>query len=120
MKVFFIALLGFSLPAIAKDKPKAVIEKAVVQQITVTNNLIGEKKVWEPSLIKVKSGKPVELRLVNTLKDPHGFNAPGLADNVVVGGLETKIVKFTPMTKGTVKYNCQLHPPHVGGDIVVE
>lgn len=90
------------------------------QKLTLTNKLIDGKKVWEPSSLHAKAGEPVELKLINTLPDPHGFNLPGLADNVVVGGKETKTVTFTPKQKGEVKFNCQLHPAHVGGELKVD
>ena len=91
-----------------------------MQHVTLTNKLVDGKKTWLPADIKVKAGQPVELELVNTLPDPHGFNLPGLAPNVVVPGNSKTTVKFTATKKETIKYTCQLHPAHVGGSVVVE
>ena len=88
--------------------------------VTITNKLIDGKKTWLPADIKVKASEPVELELVNTLPDPHGFNLPGLAPNVVVPGNSKTMVKFTATKKETIKFNCQLHPAHVGGSVVGE
>lgn len=97
----------------------AVAATQIVEQVTVTNKLIDGKKTWVPSEVKVHPGAKVELTLVNTLPDPHGFNAAGMADKVVVGANETKTVTFTAGKAGETKFNCQLHPAHVGGKIVV-
>lgn len=94
---------------------------AQAETITLTNKIVDGKKTWVPADVKVKAGEKVELTLVNTLPDPHGFNAPGMAKDVVVNGNETKTVSFTaPKEAGTVKYTCHLHPAHVGGNIIVQ
>jgi FtsP/CotA-like multicopper oxidase with cupredoxin domain len=103
-------------PAVVPQVP--LTNKA--QQITLTNKIVDGKKTWLPAELKVKVGEPVELFLVNTLLDPHGFNLPGLAPDVVVPGNSKTKVKFTPSKKETINFNCQLHPAHVGGSFVVE
>lgn len=95
-------------------------EAAKVEKVTLTNKLIDGKKVWEPGAIKVAAGSEIELTLTNTLADPHGFTVPGLVENVVVAGNETKTVKVAATKAGTYKFSCQLHPAHVGGEIVVK
>jgi hypothetical protein len=95
-------------------------DKIEVQKITVTNKLVDGKKTWLPSEINVKAGQKVELELMNTLAEPHGFNVPGLAENIVVGGKATQVVYFTPSKKEKIKFSCQLHPAHVGGHINVD
>ncbi|MEI6398153.1 MAG: cupredoxin domain-containing protein [Pseudomonadota bacterium] len=111
-------------PAKAEAAKPAVVPQVSLtnkaQQITLTNKIVDGKKTWLPAELKVKVGQPVELFLVNTLPDPHGFNLPGLAPDVVVPGNSKTKVKFTPSKKETIKYTCQLHPAHVGGSVVVE
>ena len=117
--MFTSAQGAYSADAKAPAKAEAA-KPAAVQHVTLTNKLVDGKKTWLPADIKVKAGQPVELELVNTLPDPHGFNLPGLAPNVVVPGNSKTTVKFTATKKETIKYTCQLHPAHVGGSVVVE
>lgn len=118
------AVLAFAGVAQAETPPaktKAAPAAEQVDKITVTNKVVDGKKTWLPADIKLKAGEKVELTLVNTLPDPHGFNAPGMAQDVVVNGNETKVVTFTaPKDAGTVKFTCHLHPAHVGGNIIVQ
>ena len=104
----------------SKTSAKAEAKKEQAQHITVTNKLVDGKKTWLPADINVKVGQKVELELVNTLPDPHGFNVPGLAENIVVSGNAKQIVSFTPTKKEKIKFNCQLHPAHVGGHVNVD
>ena len=46
---------------------------AATDKITFTNKIENGKKVWEPNTASVKAGDKVEITLVNTLADPHGF-----------------------------------------------
>jgi hypothetical protein len=104
----------------AAAKSTNEMKSQVVRHVTLTNKLIDGKKTWVPSELKIKAGEPVEIELINTLPDPHGFNLPGLAENVVVGGNEKKTVTLNPATKETIKFDCQLHPAHVGGQFIIE
>ncbi len=122
----FLSAAVLSLAGIAQAETPAAKKPAApaaeqVDKITVTNKLVDGKKTWLPADIKLKAGEKVELSLVNTLAEPHGFNAPGMAQDVVVNANETKVVSFTaPKEAGTVKYTCHLHPAHVGGNIIVQ
>ena len=108
----------------SKPAPAAepVAPPSVVQKVTLTNKLVDGKKTWLPADVSVQHGAKVELTLINTLADPHGFTAPGLtSEPIVVQGNETKTVTLTaPGKPGTVKFSCQLHPAHVGGSITVQ
>jgi plastocyanin len=91
-----------------------------VEKLTFTNKLIDGKKTWLPADAKIKAGHAVELTLINTLADPHGFSLPGMTSDIVVGGHETKTVALAAPKAGTYKFHCQLHPAHVGGAITVQ
>jgi plastocyanin len=109
----------------AHDETPAHAEQAhrdrEVQKLTFTNQLVGGKKTWLPATATVKAGEKLEITLVNELKDPHGFRAAGLlADAQVVGGGATKTVVVDAPKAGTYKFDCQLHPAHVGGQITVQ
>ena len=114
--------LSLAAPAFAGETaaPAAPADPAAAaQKITFTNKLVGDKKTWLPEGAKVSAGKPLEITLVNTLADPHGFSAPGLTDAFVVKGNETKTITVAAPKAGTYKFLCQLHPKHVGGSIEV-
>jgi len=125
--VLFTALAA-ATPALgkapAKSSTKAMATKgamaatAKVEKLTFTNKMVNGKKVWLPAKAQVKPGK-IQITLVNTLKDPHGFNVPGMMTPVVVGPNQTKVVTAQVAKAGTYKFNCQLHPTHVGGEITV-
>ncbi len=118
----FAALAQAETTASKPVAPAAAAPAADVQKVTMTIQLVNGKKVWLPANVDVKAGSQVELTLINTLADPHGFNAPGFTtEPIVVNGNETKTVTVTaPKTPGKVKFSCQLHPAHVGGDITVQ
>lgn len=116
--LFFAASAQAETPA-AKAPEAAKTE--VVKKVTITNQIVDGKKTWLPADVALKEGEQVELTLVNPLPDPHGFTAPGMAKDVIVNGKETKVVTFTaPKEAGTVKFSCQLHPAHVGGNFTVQ
>lgn len=104
----------------ATAKAPNEIKSQVIRHLTLTAKLVDGKKTWIPAEVKIKAGEPVEIELINTLEDPHGFNLPGLAENVVIGGSKKRTVTLNPATKGAVNFNCQLHPAHVGGQFIIE
>ena len=79
-------------------------------------------KIWVPGTIAVKKGERVQLRLINNVKsDPnqHGFSIPDFGVNVVVARGEPQDVEFVAKKAGIFPTQCQLHPAHVGGELVV-
>ena len=120
-----LAALSLAAPAFAADTAPAAAPAAqsatAAQKITFTNEVINGKKTWTPGEASVKAGEKLEIVLVNKLADPHGFNAPGLINApVVVPGNKTETVVVDAPKAGTYKFNCQLHPAHVGGQIKVQ
>lgn len=113
-----VALLSVSLTAPALAKKAA--PTPAVQKVTFTNKEVDGKKVWLPAEASLKFQGKVEITLINELKDPHGFSAPGLTkEPIVVLGGETKTVEVDGK-KGEYKFVCQLHPAHVGGTIKID
>jgi nitrosocyanin len=75
-----------------------------------------------PSTIVAKKGQTVRLTLVNKVpSDPnqHGFAIPAFGVAEVVTRGENKTVTFTADKEGVFPTSCQLHPAHVGGQLVV-
>lgn len=90
-----------------------------VKKFTLVNVLINKTKVWLPSTITVYEGDEVELTLDNKLAAPHGFKLAAYDIEVEVPSLNKRTVRFTAKNAGAHVFICQLHPPHVGGQIVV-
>lgn len=79
-------------------------------------------KVWVPTSITAKKGDTVKLKLVNKLPNDHGYSIPGFNVGVVVpaeGPNGNAEVTFTADKAGVFPINCQLHPAHVAGQLVV-
>jgi len=104
---------------------------------------IGGKKVWYPPtqvLNLVNSGtggrasSPVLLKVTNNLSSDHGFTLSTATSGVDPWSMDIKIVlkpgetKYIgiPMsdltyvtTSGLLKYSCQLHAAHLGGQLLI-
>lgn len=75
--------------------------------------------IWLPSSLIVDQGDDVELTLINKLDVPHGFKIDVFGIESVIEGKSKSTVTFTAKTVGVHPYTCQLHPPHIGGQIQV-
>jgi nitrosocyanin len=110
MKLALIAitlLLSFSALAEKRD-------------ITLVNYETNGLKQWLPGTIVVKKGDEVTLTLINNVPSGvHGFFIPDfdIKKEVKKGVKET--VTFKADKDGIFMMKCQLHPGHVGGQLVV-
>lgn len=108
-------LLGMHLvPAAAETAPDVTL--------TLVNVEYEGTKVWVPGTIVAKKGQTVRLTLINKVpSDPnqHGFAIPAYGVGEVITRGETKTVTFTADKEGIFPTSCQLHPAHVGGQLVV-
>ena len=89
------------------------------KKFTLINVVLDGTKIWLPSSLMVQQGDEVELTLINKLDDPHGFKIEDFGIEEVVQPKAQMTVKFTASKTGAHSYICQLHPPHIGGDILV-
>lgn len=93
--------------------------KAPGQQI----NVVMKKYDILPSVIRVKSGEPVELD-VTTADVQHGFDVPDLGIKESVQPGRTTRITFTPQKKGEFKVVCGVicgpHHEDMTGKLVVE
>ena len=108
-------LVGFGRPVIAA-------EKAAPVNMTMVNMEYEGTKLWLPGTITVKKGTKVVLKLINNVpSDPnqHGFAIPAFNVAEIVARGEPKTVEFTADKAGVFPIICQLHPAHVGGQLVV-
>ena len=92
---------------------------AEAKKFTLINVDLDGTKIWLPSSIMVHQGDDVELTLINKLNDPHGFAIKAFGLEEVVQPKSQVTVTFTASQAGAYTYSCHLHPPHLGGNILV-
>jgi nitrosocyanin len=106
--------LGFTARPARAEQP--------TMSFTVVNIEYEGSKVWTPGTLVVKKGTLVKIKLVNKVpSDPnqHGFAIPAYNIAEVVTRGEDKTVEFKADKDGVFPIICQLHPAHVGGELVV-
>lgn len=89
--------------------------------VTLVNVDYEGTKMWLPGTVVVKKGSRVRIKLINNVpSEPnHGFAIPAYGVAEVVNRGEPKQVEFTAGRDGVFPMICQLHPAHVGGQLVV-
>jgi nitrosocyanin len=93
---------------------------AASREITVVNIETPQSvKIWEPPTLVVKKGETVKLKLINKLDQEHGYRIVGFKVEKVVPGGQVDIVEFTADKEGVFTIDCQLHPAHVQGQLLV-
>jgi nitrosocyanin len=115
-------LARLALVATLAAAPVAGIARAEEMSFTVVNVEYEGTKVWVPSTLVVKKGTLVKLKLINNVpSDPnqHGFAIPAYKIAEVVDRGTPKTLEFTADKDGIFPITCQLHPAHVGGELVV-
>jgi len=95
-------------------------EAAPDVSLTVVNIVTAQDvKIWIPESIFAKKGDVVQLRLINKLDAEHGYKIEAFGVEKVVGAESAETVTFTADKAGIFPISCQLHPPHVAGQLVV-
>ena len=89
------------------------------KKFTLINVLLDGTKIWLPSNLIVQQGDDVELTVINKLDEPHGFKIEDFGIEEVVQPKAQTTVKFTATKPGAHSYICQMHPPHVGGQMLI-
>ena len=117
-------LLPCTLAALTLALPLAVRTAAAAEPMTFTvvNVEYEGTKMWLPGTLVVHKGTKVTVKLINNVKaDPaqHGFAIPAYGIAAVVNRGEPQTVEFVADKEGVFPINCQLHPAHVGGELVV-
>ena len=88
-------------------------------KFTVMTVVLDGTKIWLPSSLIVHQGEEVELTLINKLEDPHGFKIEDVGIEEVVQPKAQMTVRFTAAQPGAYRYICHIHPPHIGGQLLV-
>jgi FtsP/CotA-like multicopper oxidase with cupredoxin domain len=95
---------------------------AAERSITLVNIEYEGTKVWVPGTIVVQKGDTVKIKLINNVtSDPnqHGFSIAEFKVGAVVDRGEPKTIEFVADKAGIFATTCQLHPAHIGGQLVV-
>jgi len=112
-------LLTLTLTALLLAAGSALAE---TREFTVVNIEFEGSKIWVPATLVVHKGDTVKIKLINNVKtDPnvHGYAIAAFKIAEVVNRGEPKEIQFVADKEGIFPINCQLHPAHVGGELVV-
>jgi len=108
------------------QKPAALVKIApakagpVAREFSMVNVEYEGTKIWLPSLLVVKKSERVRIQLINNVPSgEHGFSIAefNVVEKIFKG--ETRTAEFTADKAGLFKMFCQLHPKHIGGQILV-
>ena len=95
------------------------VAAAESKKFTLINVLLDGTKIWLPSNLIVQQGDAVDIILINKLDEPHGFKIEAFGIEEVVQPKAQTTVTFTATKPGPHGYICHIHPPHVGGQMLV-
>ena len=90
-----------------------------VKKFTLINVILDGSKIWLPSSLIVYEGDTVELTLINKLDEPHGMQIAAFGVEETVPPKAQASVRFTATKTGLHAFVCHIHPPHIGGQILV-
>ncbi len=113
--------------AFAADAPptaaaSTAAEEAGTKSFTVVSVEVDDTKFWLPGSIVVDQGDKVKLTLKNQVpgaSNQHGFTIPAYNITEVVTRGTPKTITFVADKAGVFPFSCQLHPAHVGGQLIV-
>jgi plastocyanin len=125
MKLFSIstAVMGAVVAlALSSGIQNALAQDTGTKSFTVVAEKIGTTKFWLPSILVVNQGDKVKLKLVNDIEgepNQHGFSIPAYNVTELVTRGTPVTVDFTADKPGVFPFICQVHPAHIGGQLVV-
>ena len=111
MKTLFVALLSLVAST-------AYAETRTFNTVAVE---IDGEKFWIPSSFTVKKGDTVKIHAVSKVpgaNSVHGFAIDAFKIQDVID-TKGKDIEFTADKAGIFDIRCQLHPAHVGGQLIV-
>jgi nitrosocyanin len=113
-------LLAAALLLAPLARVASAAEAAPTRKATFVNVQYEGSKIWLPGTLAVTKGTHVDLTLINNVPSgQHGFSIPGYGVAVVVEKGKPAHVSFTADRTGVFPIICQLHPAHVGGQLIV-
>ena len=119
MRKLALGVLAAGLAVVAVRSARS--EGDAVRQFTVANIEYKGSKVWVPGTLIAKAGETVKIKLINnTPSGKHGFaiDAFNIKTEVANDG-QPALVEFKADKAGLYPIYCQLHPGHIGGQLLV-
>lgn len=115
LAAFAAALTAVLAPRFARSEGEAV------RNFSVANIEYKGSKMWIPGTLIAKKGETVKIKLVNnTPSGKHGFSIDAVGVKVeVAGDGQPTLVEFKAAEAGLFPIYCQLHPAHIGGQLLV-
>ncbi len=118
--LFLVVLVGVIAlgPGVVSGVPGA----AEAWNLTVVNIKYEGSNIWVPTPIVAKKGDTIKLKAINNVKDDpaeHGLAIPAYGIKLVVNRGKPETVEFKVDKAGVFLLECQLHPAHVPGQLVV-
>jgi nitrosocyanin len=110
-------LLAFSAAFLLTHAAQA--EERKFQTFAVEINKV---KFWIPSTFVVKKGDVVKIHALSKVPGPnsvHGLAIDAFKIALVADNKKGADAEFTADKAGIFPIHCQLHPPHVGGQLIV-
>jgi len=97
-----------------------LVSRAETREFTVVNIETPQAvKIWEPPSLMVKKGDTVKIKLINKSEQEHGYRIADFKVEKVVQGGQAETVEFSADKEGIFLIDCQLHPAHVQGQLLV-
>ncbi len=122
MRALRVGLFSLATVAVLGGAALRAPAQEKVVQFTVVNLEYEGSKLWLPSTLVVHKGDKVKIKLINNVKsepNQHGYSIPAFNVAAVVNRGEPKEVEFVADKAGVFPISCQLHPAHIGGQLLV-
>ena len=123
MKLLQVSILSFGLALglITTASLTAASANAETFNINVAAVDVNGTKFWLPSVIVAKKGDTVKIHAVTKIAGPntHGFAIDQFKVETIVVNDKPTDIEFIANKAGIFPIRCQLHAPHIGGQLLV-
>jgi nitrosocyanin len=120
MRLAIRPLIFFFSLSSALSLSSLVAQAGSIREFTVVNIETPQSvKIWEPTTLVVKKGETVKLKLINKAEQEHGYRIAEFKVEKIIQSGQAETVEFTADREGIFTIDCQLHPAHVQGQLIV-
>jgi nitrosocyanin len=120
MRLAIRPLIFFFSLSSALSLSSLVTQAGSIREFTVVNIETPQSvKIWEPTTLVVKKGETVKLKLINKAEQEHGYRIAEFKVEKIIQSGQAETVEFTADKEGIFTIDCQLHPAHVQGQLIV-
>ena len=120
--IFTSLFAGLTYFSHAEDPNAPIHSSESTREFTVVAIEYMGTKVWVPGTLIVKKNDWVKIKLISNIKnDPntHGFAIDSYHIKTIVARGEPQNIEFKADQAGLFNIYCQLHPAHIGGQLLV-